>query len=152
MICPKCGSSNMDGVTFCGACGTQLKTIEAPAYQPTQQSKAQQFGSPYGGPSNGGLVVPKNYMTEAIIVTVISFFCCGSVISLILGIIAIVKASNVTTKFQMGLINEAVQEADSAKKLTIWAAVIAAVWAIIIIVLYIMGIAAIIGLAELSAA
>jgi t-SNARE complex subunit (syntaxin) len=58
-----------------------------------------------------------------------------SIISLVLGIIAIVKASNVTADFQAGQIDKALNDADTAKKLTIWAAVIAIVWPLIIVVI-----------------
>lgn len=74
-------------------------------------------------------------MTEAIIVTVVSFLCCSSLISLILGIIAIVKANNVNTEFAKGNIDEANKNADAAKKLTLWAAIIAVVFIIFVFIL-----------------
>lgn len=130
MLCPKCGTQNIEGVTFCGACGAQLKTVEEPPIY------YRQINPPAGGAASGGVLSPKTYLTEAIIVTSISFFCCMfSIISLVLGIIAIVKASNVTADFQAGQIDKALNDADTAKKLTIWAAVIAIVWPLIIVVI-----------------
>ena len=164
MNCSKCGTQNLDGVTICGSCGA---LIESPVQQKPQetyqqeyqnagagnQQQAGQYGAnnsfntysaPIGNPSNGGMVPPKNYMVEAIIVTVISFACCCSPISVVLGIIAIVKSNNVKSDFEMGNINGAIDNADSAKNLTIWAAVITGVFVVIGIIYYlIMGIAGI---------
>ena len=166
MICPKCGAQNMDGVTFCGSCGAQMASFTPPSTpvvpqeavnysqpQSNQQPQYQQqqpdyggqpvgnvnpnmFTSPLGGTSNGGMVPPKNYLTEAIIVTVMSVVCCSSFISLILGIIAIIKANNVNTEFARGNFSEALKNADAAKKLTIWAAIIAVIMFIFLIVLF----------------
>ena len=165
MICPKCSAQNMDGVTFCGSCGAQMASFTPPSTpvepqqaadysQPYQQPQYQQqqpayggqssgntnpnqFTSPLGGIPNGGLVPPKNYLTEAIIVTVLSVLCCSSFISLILGIIAIIKANNVNTEFARGNIFEANKNADAAKKLTIWAAVVAVLMFILLIIVFV---------------
>ena len=157
MNCSKCGSQNIDGVTFCGSCGAQMEShIPQPQYpppppyqqQPPQQYHQQQtYGAGQQGgyntqssaasgyiPSSGGMVPPKNYMVESIIVTVLSLICCCSPISLILGIIAIVKAGNVSTEFERGNINEAISNADSAKKLVIWAAIIMVVFYILSVI------------------
>lgn len=117
--------------------------------QPTYSGGGQQGGNnqgmysaPSGGPSNGGMVVPKNYMVEAIVVTVVSFLCCCSPISIILGIIAIVKANNVNPEFERGNLNEAISNADAAKKLTLWAAIIAVAFYVIYIIAYFLFFAA----------
>lgn len=107
------------------------------ADQPMHNSStATTYATPGGGPSNGGLVMPKNYMVEAIIVTVVSMLCCCSPISVILGIIAIIKANNVNPEFERGNLTEAISNSESAKKLTIWAAGIAVAFCIILFVLY----------------
>ncbi|MDR3252235.1 MAG: CD225/dispanin family protein [Tannerella sp.] len=92
------------------------------------------FSTPTDSVSNGGLVMPKNYLTEAIIVTVVTFLCCCNPISLVLGIIAIVKANAVTTDFARGDMNSAINNASTAKTLVIWAAVLAVVIYIILII------------------
>jgi ABC-type multidrug transport system permease subunit len=144
MICPKCGAQNMDGVTFCGSCGAQLEshnpsTPEEPQQKynqpPVQQPQYQQQQAYSGGQSNAGMTPPKNYMTEAIIVTIISFLCCSSIISLILGIIAIVKANNVNMEFLKGNYDVAGKNANTAKTLTIWAAIVAVIQFILIVIL-----------------
>lgn len=159
MICPKCGAQNMDGVTFCGSCGAQLASFTPPVtpeesqqsvnYSQQQPSYGSQpnvdaFTTPLGGPANGGLVPPKNYMTESILVTVISLLCCCSPISIVLGIIAIIKANNVNAEFSKGNIFEANSNADSAKKLALWAAIVAVITVILFYIAYFVFFAAII--------
>jgi len=155
MTCPKCGAQNMDGVSFCGSCGAQLAQrspfpTEEPrqnvSYQQAQQPQPPLYGVPQGnagyqssyagGFPNNTPIPPKNWMTESIIVTIVSFICCCSPISLILGIIAIVKANNVNTQFNMGNYNEANQNAESAKNFTMWAAIIAVIYNILGVLLY----------------
>ncbi|MDR0836102.1 MAG: CD225/dispanin family protein [Tannerella sp.] len=157
MICSKCKANNLEGQTFCGNCGAPLESStaqsqdnyqreERPLYQAENVYGAYQ--GPYqGAPSNGGMIKPKSYQTESIIVTIVSTLCCGSLISTILGIIAIVKSSKVDNDFRMGNIQEATQNSESAKKLTIWASVIAVIWTIIAVILYFVAIAALIGTA-----
>ena len=158
MICSKCGVQNIDGVTFCGSCGAIMESyiqqapkqnisdLEVSNQQPQNQQQAAD-ASQYqrsntsvgsgGGPYNGGMIVPKNYMVESIIVTVISFICCCcSPVSVILGIIAMVKASKVIPEFERGNISEAINCSETAKKLTIWAAIIAVVFAAICWIAY----------------
>jgi hypothetical protein len=153
MFCSKCGAKNLEGVTFCGSCGSLLENSTSTFVEPQDNYQKEEksyrvddtgtfTAAPVGGPSNGGMVKPKSYQTEAIIVTVVSMICCGSIPSLIIGIIAIVKASKVDADFFSGNVHEAIQNSESAKKLTIWAAVIAVVWAIVISVLYFLVIAA----------
>jgi uncharacterized membrane protein YvbJ len=138
MICSKCGANNLEGQTFCGSCGSPLGNTASTFVEP--QDHYQKEEKPYttpGSPSNGGMVRPKSYQTESIIVTVVSILCCGSLPSLIIGIIAILKASRVDADFNAGNVHEAIQNSESAKKLTIWAAAIAVVWAILIAALYV---------------
>ena len=171
MICPKCGAQNMDGVTFCGSCGAQLEShmpstpvepqqnYNQPPVQQPQYQQQQAYGGQSGAGSNtvqpGGapnpvMTPPKNYMTEAIIVTIISFICCSSLISLILGIIAIVKANNVNQEFARGNYDGANKNANSAKTLTIWAAIVAVIQVIIFAVLFFVLISLGIGLGGLE--
>jgi uncharacterized membrane protein YvbJ len=148
MNCPKCGAQNMDRATFCGNCGARIEhqpqSSETPHQSYYNEALYNQQSSPYqqpyatppaGGSYNGGMVPPKNYLTEAIIVTVISALCCCSPISIILGIIAIVKANNVNSDFESGNMNEAIRNSDSAKNLTLWAAIIAVILSIVGIVI-----------------
>jgi len=164
MICPKCGAQNMDGVTFCGSCGAQIQSYTPNTTVEPQQNvynQVQQQPPSYGNqtntgsyvtppvnPVNHGLIPPKNYMTEAIIVTLVTFLCCCSLISLILGIIAIIKANSVNDAFARGNYVQANSNADAAKKLTLWAAIIAIAFAVITTIVYFVIIGA--GISELG--
>jgi hypothetical protein len=130
MFCPKCGSQNSDSAGFCASCGNPLKPAA---------NTGGNFGTPPPPPSNpnfssGTGVKPKNWMTEAIIVTVAGFIfsCLGG----ILGIIAIVNASNVDKKYQQGDFVGAENAAKQAKLFTIIAAVVAALGLLFSIVVY----------------
>ncbi len=86
MFCPACGSENIDTASHCGICGKELPG--APAAQPTR-------------------VPPPNYLVQAILVTI---FCC-----LPFGIIAIVFAAQVNSKFTLGDYAGAVEMSEKAK-------------------------------------
>ena len=83
-VCPQCGFSNADNATFCTHCG---RSLQSPAAAPPLQAT--------------GVVVPPigttipNYLVFAILTTVL---CC-----LPTGIPAIIYASQVNTKLQLGL-------------------------------------------------
>jgi hypothetical protein len=96
VACPQCGFSNADNATFCAQCGRNLQpTTPAPPLQAT------------------GVVVPpagttiSNYLVFAILTTV---FCC-----LPTGIPAIIYASQVNTKLQLGDIAGAQSASNNAK-------------------------------------
>lgn len=71
---------------------------------------------------------PKTYLVESILVTI---FCC-----LPFGIVGIIKASSVSSKFQAGLHAEAVQASKDAKKWTMWGFFIGLVIGIIYLCVY----------------
>lgn len=79
---------------------------------------------PYQQQVNGGMpagIPPQNNMALAIVATVLAVVCCGiqSIVSLTLGIIAIVKANSVNQLFMSGRELEAMKAANSAKTLSI---------------------------------
>ena len=97
-----------------------------------QQQQPTTYGTPYGqgqtnqpyappqyGPSNNQPsrnVMPKTWLTESIIATVVSSLCCGvPFIGLIPGIIAIVKAMGVKSSFMKGDQAGAEKKSASAK-------------------------------------
>ena len=95
-VCPQCGFSNTDNATFCTQCGRSLQTaVAAPPFQAT------------------GVVIPatgttiSNYLVFAILTTV---FCC-----LLTGIPAIIYASQVNTKLQIGDVAGAQAASNNAK-------------------------------------
>ncbi|MDR1724402.1 MAG: CD225/dispanin family protein [Tannerella sp.] len=148
MICSKCGAQNLDGVTFCGSCGTMMTSVTEGSV-PNNGTGAgnvmtpqQVITQPVGGASNGGTVMPKDYMTESIIVTIVSFVCCCNPISIILGIIAIIKANGVKSEFQAGRYDSAISSANAAKTLLIIAVVIAVIGTVVSVILSLLGIGA----------
>lgn len=80
-----------------------------PQYGPAQSNYAQpQYGRPHGP-------MPADWKTANIIITIISVLCCCNPISLVTGIVGIVKSSNVRTLYNTGNQAEAEQMAASAK-------------------------------------
>lgn len=118
MYCIQCGSPNPDNAANCQACGAKLVNPyhggAAPSAggmspgNPYQASSVPSSGGPpYAGtPSRGQR--PQNYLAWAIITTL----CCGC---LPLGIVAIVYAAQVDSKFHAGDYAGAQASSDSAK-------------------------------------
>ena len=84
-------------------------------------------------------VMPKKWMTESILVTILPFLLCGNIFSLI-GIVAIVNASKVESYFYQGLFTEAAKassEAGKWTKITLWVAIGAIILGIIGIAIFV---------------
>lgn len=94
--CPQCGFSNADNATFCTQCGRNL--------QPGRPAPPLQATGVVIPPA--GATIP-NYLVFAILTTV---FCC-----LPTGIAAIIYASQVNTKFQLGDVAGAQTASNNAK-------------------------------------
>lgn len=98
--------------------GTQPPMPYGPSTQPTTPygQADQPYAQPQYGPSNQQQnIMPKTWLTESVLVTVLSCLCCCNVIGLITGIVSIVKANGVKTKFMAGDINGANANSSSAK-------------------------------------
>lgn len=121
--------------------GTEVPLPQVPPFGGGQQQPAP-YGTPYGqgtgnqpyappqyGPeTQRQQVMPKTWLTESILVTVLSFLCLCNIIAAIPGIIAIFKANSVKTKFMQGDIQGANAASASAKKWMIIAAVVMVAW------------------------
>ena len=89
--------------------------------QPTtygQNTPNQPYAPPQYGPSTNqpNQMMPKNWLTESIVATVVTTLCCGAwFITLITGIIAIVNANGVKNKFNSGDYAGANKKAASAR-------------------------------------
>ena len=93
--------------------------------QPTQPvtynqgTTNQPYAQPQYGPSNNSspqqkMAMPKTWLTESVIGTVLALLCC-SIIGLIPGIIAIVNANGVKSKYMAGDYDGANRKSSSAK-------------------------------------
>ena len=93
MYCRNCGSLNIDNAWKCVNCGTILQgTASAVAAAPR-------------------MTIP-SYLAQAIILTIVSLWCC---LPLPLGVVAIVYAAQVNSKFTAGDIAGAQQASKNAK-------------------------------------
>lgn len=84
--------------------------------------------------------MPKSWMVESILVTILPFILCGNVLCL-LGIVAIVNASKVESLYHQGLYaqaNDASANAGRWTKITLWIAIGAIVLAVIGIILAVL--------------
>ena len=77
--------------------------------QPQQPQQPYGYGSPYAQPqyastnaAPAGGVMPKSWMAESVIITLLNLCCCCNPISLITGIVAIVMASQVKGNYKRG--------------------------------------------------
>ncbi|MFQ6028071.1 MAG: CD225/dispanin family protein [Dehalococcoidia bacterium] len=98
--CAQCGTTLEPGTRFCPNCGTGVNQTSTPGPPFTQEG-----AYPHQVP---------NYMMEAILVTVIGFFCCFPV-GLGLGIVSLVFASQVNGKLASGDFDGAVRYSNRAK-------------------------------------
>ena len=110
------------------------------AYQPQQQQAYQPQQQPYqqGQPSGGYAqpqyaqpqyaqplpAIPKNWMTESVLIVILSALCCCNPISLITGIVAIVNAGKVKSAYERGDMFTAQESSKSAKTWTLISLVI----------------------------
>ena len=110
-FCPNCGTQLDDNAVFCPNCGQRCKLDEsaaspAPGAQQTTSTVPQPTSSVQQTKSRGQC--PDSYLLFAILTTL---FCC-----LPFGIVAIVKAASVSSKYQSGDYEGAVQASNDAKK------------------------------------
>lgn len=100
----------------------------APQYGASPQYGAGQYGQPYGQPAG---TPPPNYLVWAILSTI---FCC-----LPLGIVSIVFAAQVNSKYEAGNLAGALESSKKAKSFAIWSAgvtlIIVALWVVFAVVL-----------------
>ena len=106
--------------------GGQQPTQPTPYGTPNQPYAPPQYGPSTNQPSNQ--VMPKTWLTEAVLVTVLSFLCLCNIIAAIPGGIAIFKANSVKTKYMQGDIQGANAASASAKKWVIIAVIVMVVW------------------------
>lgn len=103
-FCPNCGTQLDDSAVFCPNCGHRCK-LDEPAASP---SPGEQQTTSSAQQTTSREQCPDSYLLFAILTTL---FCC-----LPFGIVAIVKAASVSSKYQSGDYEGAVQASNDAKK------------------------------------
>jgi len=119
--CQKCGASISDDASFCPNCGTNTNTTS---------NVSPNANTNYAN----NRICPDSHLALAIISTIL---CC-----LPLGIVAIIKSTNVSKEFQMGNYEAAQQASNDAKKWSIIAMVCGAVGVILYFIFMLIGVAA----------
>lgn len=97
--------------------------------QPNQPYAPPQYGPSTNQPSNQ--LMPKTWLMESILATAASLLCCFNIVGLITGVLAIMKANSVKSKFTQGDVNGANTASASAKKWMMITVVIGVVWTLI---------------------
>lgn len=117
MFCPNCGSSNPDNATHCANCGISLNA---------QRMPAQNLESHQDAPANF-----KDHQTTNIILTIVSFLCCGGWIGVIFGVLGIVFGSQAKSAYAAGDYTAAESKAKTAKLMSLLALAMVILGAII---------------------
>lgn len=110
MNCPNCGTSNLDTASICVNCGRPLAGGAAPAqasYTPPPPAAGSYGGPGVGASATAGGTPPPNYLVQSILVTL----CC----CLPLGVVAIIFAAQVNSKFAAGDLAGAMESSRKAK-------------------------------------
>ena len=115
MNCPNCGTSNLDNATICVNCGRPLTAAGTPPPPPPplQQSYTPPPAARFDSGAPPAATPPPNYLVQAILITL----CC----CLPLGVVAIIFAAQVNSKYAAGDFAGA-QESSRQAKMWCWIA------------------------------
>lgn len=118
-FCPKCGTQIADGTAFCPNCGYRLNDSQSTSTSPSSSAS-----------NNACKTCPDNYLVYSILTTL---FCC-----LPFGIVGIVKSAQVSSKYQSGDYEGAVQASRDAKKWSMIALICGLVWCLLYMIVVIV--------------
>lgn len=122
-FCPKCGAELAEGTAFCPKCGYQVSVESQPASS-NQPSQTQTPSQPEKKPC------PESYLLYSILATL---FCC-----LPFGIVGIIKSAQVSSKYQAGDYDGALQSSNDAKKWSLIALVCGLVWLVLYVIFFVI--------------
>lgn len=141
MFCPNCGANNPDTATVCPQCNQpipQFSSTPRPPQPPPPPSSAVPVPPGTPAPPQSLAQIP-NYMTQSIILLIVSILCCGNLLSMALAIVALVYSTQVNGKVAANDIAGAMDASKNAKLfnwiafgLLIAEALIVVVWGILI--------------------
>ena len=111
--------------------GGQQPTQPTPYGQgtPNQPYAPPQYGPSTNQPTNQ--IMPKTWLTESILVTAASLLCCFNIVGLITGVLAIIKANGVKSKYMKGDVTGANHDSASAKKWVLITVAVGVIWSLI---------------------
>lgn len=157
MVCKNCYYNNEENAKFCVKCGAELKPeviSQNTSYnneytQNNTQSNAQntQYNVNYGVQNNEVI----NYSpASAIVVLIISIFCCNSIPGIIFAILALVEGGKIKPASINGNMQVAKLSLEKYKKWTKYAWISTIIWDIVISLIWILYFVFIIGIAAIS--
>lgn len=143
MVCKNCYYNNEGNSKFCVKCGAQLEPEVV--VQNTSYNNAGNIN--YGASSNETV----NYSpASAIVALVMSVLCCSNVFGLVFSILALVEGGKINPFIQTGNIEAAKASNAQYKKWTKYAWISMAIWAGVIILIYVLYFAFVFGIAALA--
>ncbi len=119
MYCPKCGVELDANASFCPTCGENLNPTASTAANTTVNAGNQAV------PPR-----PENYLVWAILCTIL---CC-----LPLGIVSIIYAADVNSKYDRGDYRGAETASRKAKSWAVWGAIIAAIYYVLSAIFFVL--------------
>mgnify|MGYP004711430277 CR=1 FL=1 len=127
-FCPKCGAQLAEGTAFCPKCGYKVSENPTVSSEPAAPAPAQ---APASAPAaRQDKPCPENYLLYSILVTL---FCC-----LPFGIVGIIKSAQVSSKYQAGDYDGALQSSKDAKKWSLIALLCGLAWIILYVIFFVI--------------
>lgn len=143
MVCKNCYYNNEGNSKFCVKCGAKLEPEVI--VQNTSYNNVGNMNSAF----SGNEIV--NYSpASAIIALVVSLCCCSNIFGIIFSILALVEGGKVNPFIQTGNIQSAKASLAQYKKWTKYAWISTAIWAGVIILIYVLYFIFIFGIVALS--
>ena len=106
-----------------GQQGTTIQPYDQPKYGPTNTQTNTQ--------TTPQTTMPKNWLTESIIVTVLSALCCCNPVGILTGIYSIIKAYSSKNKYMRGDVTGSATDGNTAKKWMVITIIVGFVWSCI---------------------
>ena len=147
MICKNCYYNNESDSKFCVKCGAELQPEVVVQNNSNSNTQNNVNNVNYGNQNNETV----NYSpASAIIALVVSLLCCSNVVGLVFAILALVEGGKINPAVLSGNIAAAKASLEQYKKWVKYAWISVAIWAVVVILLYVLYFVFVIGIAALS--